>query len=956
MARAPRKDAPTLFDHAAAAGQPVDNPPDSPKPARPPLLLVLDGHAMVFRAFFGIKQPMTIRSTGEEVRGVYGFTNSMFRAIGDYRPTHMAVAFDPPGPTFRDDVYAEYKANRPPAPPELHMQVDRIKQVIEALQIPIYEVSGYEADDVLGTITREATAHGTDTIIFTGDSDMLQLVSPHVRVLITSGFGEQKMYDVQAVRERYGGLEPQQQIDVKALEGDTSDNIPGVPGVGRKTAIKLVQQFDSVEGIYERIDDVSPPRIQQLLRDHEEQAKRNKHLVTIVTEAPVEFAFDQSLFGHYDRNDVLEVFRQLEFNSLIPRIPAPVDEIAQPASDDTAPSSASTQAAPTETVVVDTPEALTAMVKDLRAASVVAFDTETTSIDPMQAALVGLSFAVTPGKAYYVPVGHQTGQQLPLEQVLAHVVPLLEEPSIGKVGHNANFDLTLLANYGVRPGKVKVAFDTLLAAHLLGDKALGLKAQAFNRLMVEMTPISELIGTGRNQITFDQVGIEMAAPYAAADADMTLRLMQVMEPELERDGLTTLMVEHEMPLVSVIAQMQINGIGVDTSVLENLAEELTGQIQTLEAGIYNDLGHRFNINSPAQLADILYNELKLPKGKRTQTGYSTDAATLDALNKMPPEALENTRPESLKIVANIQEYRALTKLKSTYVDALPLAVNPETHRIHTSYNQAGSATGRIASNDPNLQNIPIRTEVGRRVRKAFIAEGRPDWLLVAADYSQVELRVLAHLSQDRDLIAAFERNEDIHAATAARIYKVSLDEVTRDMRRLAKVMNFGVIYGLSAFGISQQTELTNEEGAEFIKTYFSTYPKVREYIDATIDAAKRDGYVETLLGRRRYLPELRAPNQQARMAGERMAINMPVQGTAAEVLREALMHVQCRLDETGMRSKMLLQVHDELVFESPKEEVDQLKEMLEELMPHALELVVPLRIEIKTGETWGNME
>ena len=920
---------------------------------RPPLLVVMDGHAMLFRAWFALRQqPLTIRRTGEDVRGVYGFVSSMFKAIADLRPTHVAVAFDPPGPTFRHEQFDAYKANRPEAPPEFHAQVAHVKEIVTAMHIPIYEVPGYEADDVIGTIAQEAAGHQMETVVFTGDSDTLQLVSPHVRVLMTTGFGDQKLYDERAVRERYGGLEPRQQIDVKALQGDASDNIPGVPGIGDKTAIKLVQEFGSVEGIYDRLDEVTPPRVQQLLRDNEDAARQGKHLVTIVTAVPMSFDPEGAGFGQYAREEVLDILRRLEFNSLVARLPGAVEPESAPASAPTVASKPRT----TETTIVDTPEALELMVKELDAAGAIAFDTETTSTDPMRAELVGLSFSATPGKAYYVPVGHTAGRQLPRDQVMARVQPILEDQAIGKVGHNANFDLTLLANYGIQPESVNLTFDTMLAAHLLGEKALGLKALAFNRLQVEMTNISQLIGTGRKQITFDAVPIVDAAPYAAADADMTLRLKEMLEAELSREGLLDLLVQHEMPLTPVLVRMQLNGIAVDARVLEGLSEELTKQVQKLEAAIYEGVGHRFNIGSPAQLADVLYTELKLPRGRRTQTGYSTDAATLEAVQRMPPEALASAKPQGIQIVQSVLEYRELTKLKSTYVETLPFAVNPRTRRIHTSYNQAGSATGRVASNDPNLQNIPVRTELGRRVRRAFIAEGRSGWLLLSADYSQVELRVLAHLSQDPGLIAAFERDEDIHATTASLVYKTPLNEVTTEMRRIAKVMNFGVIYGLTAFGIAQQTELSVDEGSQFIETYFGNYPVVRKYLDETIANARQLGYVETLLGRRRYVPELTSPNYQIRQAAERVAVNMPVQGTAAEIIKEAMVLAQRRLGETGIRGRMLLQVHDELVFETPRDELEQLRQLALDVMPNALKLVVPLKIEVKTGETWGDLE
>ncbi len=910
-----------------------------------PLLMIIDGHAMVFRAWFALhQQTMTLRSTGQEVKGVYGFTSMFFKALADRQPTHVAIAFDTPEPTFRHEQFEQYKAQRPEAPPEFHQQVELVKRLMQAFRVPTYEQPGFEADDLIGSLCTKATAQGIETVVVTGDTDTLQLVSPHVRVVLQHGIQDIKVYDERAVRERYSGLEPRQQPDVKALQGDASDNIPGVPGIGAKGAVKLILEFGSIEGLYERLDEVQPPRVQGLLRDNEHAARQGKHLTTIVTDAPAELDLDASRFGQYNREEVLDLFRELEFNSLIARIPVPADGSADGADGAGASAMVSPPSAPpTETTIVDTPEALEAMLTELRAASVLAFDTESTSTDPMQAELVGLSFAVTPGTAYYVPVGHRSGTQLPLEQVLEQVRPLMEDPAIAKVAHNANYDLTLLANYGVDPMRVKVGFDTMLAAHLTGDKAIGLKAQAFQRLQVEMTPITELIGTGRKQITFDAVEIADAAPYAAADADMTLRLKEVLEAELQQAGLTETFAKDEMPVIPVLVQMQVNGITLDAAMMRSMGAELGEEIARLEGEAYNSVAHRFGLNSPKQLGDLLFTELKLTKGKRTQTGYSTDAATLEALKDEHP------------VVRLVLAYREFTKLKSTYVDTLPGLVNPKTGRVHTSYNQAGSATGRVSSNDPNLQNIPVRTELGRRVRKGFVAPG-PDWLLLAADYSQVELRVLAHLSQDPELIAAFERDEDIHAATASSIYGVGMDQVNADMRRFAKVLNFGVIYGLSAFGIAQQTELSVEEGAAFIQTYFGTYPRVREYLDETIARARETAYVETLRGRRRYLPELRSPNMHQRQAAERMAVNAPVQGTAAEIIKTAMVEIQTRMNAARMRSKMLLQVHDELIFESPKEELQALKALVLEVMPHAMELVVPLKVDVKTGSTWGDME
>ena len=928
-----RTDAPTLFGEPSAQAA-------SPARREGPLLLLMDGHAMVFRAWFALRQaqPLTIRETGEDVRGVYSFTTTFFKTLADHRPTHAAIAFDPPGPTFRHEEYSDYKGTRPDIPPELTRNVERVKQVMSAFRVPILESPGYEADDVLGTIAAWSTEHEVDTLIATGDTDTLQLVSPYVRVLLTTGFGETKIYDVDAVRERYGGLKPAQQRDVKALTGDTSDNVPGVPGVGQKTAVRLISEFGSAEVLVERVDEVTPPRIQGLVREHAEQLLKSKRLVTIETAAPTEFDFDASAFGGFSRNEVLDVFRELEFSSLVARIPAPSGERADEAAPDSEPPSFGVDV---RVNTVNTPAALTDLVERLRNASTLVVEAHAAVPRAMESELAGLAFAVEEDEGFYVPLGHAEGAQLSVEEALATLLPVLTSRPIS--GHNLNFTLTMLFNYGLSPTDVNVAFDTMVAAHLTGEKALALKPLAFNRLNVELQALTDLTGTGRKQITFDAVPVADAAGYAATAAAVTLQLRRALAGDMERDGLTAYHDNHAMPLVPVLARMQTHGIAIDPGVLAELNEEIAGEIQIEERAAYEAVGHEFNINSPSQLGDLLFKELKLPSGRRTQTGYSTDASILENLRDHHP------------VIGHVLRYRELTKLKSTYVDTLPQQVNPRTGRIHTTYNQAGSATGRLASADPNLQNIPIRTPLGLRVREAFIAEERPEWTLLSADYSQIDLRVLAHLSQDPELMAAFERGEDIHSSTASLIYGVPLADVTRDMRRLAKVMNFGVAYGLSAFGISQQTELTREEGAAFIESYFGTYPTVRTFLDETVERAKVDGYAETLLGRRRYIPELRSPHYPVRQAGERIALNMPVQGTSADVINEAMVTIQRRLEEDGFRSRMLLQVHDELVFELPVEEEQELVGMLQQVMPNALAMSVPVRIDVKTGPTWASM-
>jgi DNA polymerase-1 len=927
-----------------------------------PLLLLVDCLAIVHVAWNAIKQPLTVRATGEEVRAVYGFLNVFLKALSDHSPTHCAVAFDAPGPTFRHKRLEQYKAHRPETPPELHAQIERVRQLISAFNIPIYELEGFEADDILGTLARQAQERDMDVLILTVDTDTLQLVSPHVRVLINNSF-VRKLYDEQAVRERYGGLGPAAVPDVKALVGDTSDNIPGVPGVGEKTALKLLSEFGSIEGIYERLAEVKPPKAQRALAENKERAFEGKLLNTIVRDAPVPLDLKQVEFARYDRAKVVDFLRELEFHSMVARIPgaggAPQngeDAALRQAQGERIPARGEPvePRAATDVIVVDTREKLAEMAKQLAKSAIFAFDTETTSEREMTAELVGISASDAEGKAWYVPVGHDQGTQLPRAAVLDALRPVLQDASVPKVAHNANYDVTVLENHGI---VVKgLAFDTMLAAHLGGRKAIGLKPLALELLHHEMTPISELIGTGRKQVTMAQVPIEKAAPYAGADADFTLRIYPILKQDVEEKGIAGLLRTVEVPLVAVLVRMQRNGIAIDTGLLRSMAAEMGEQLAGFERGMYELVGHQFNLNSSQQLGDVLFKELRLPPTKRTQSGYSTDAASLEGLKEqMDAGAIEGVDPKAYQVLNGILEYRQVSKIKSTYVDALPDMVNPKTGRIHTSYNQTGSATGRVSSNDPNVQNIPVRTELGRRVRKAFVAE-KQGWSLLGADYSQIELRILAHISQDPGLLAAFRAREDIHSATAALVFGVERSGVTPDMRRIAKIMNFGVIYGLSPFGIQQQTGLSPEEGKRFIEAYFGKYPGIRDYIEGTKERAAQNGYVETVLGRRRYIPEVQSTNRHVKAAGERMAINMPVQGTAADIIKLAMLRIHERMEALKLRSMMIIQVHDELIFEVPDAEMERMRGIVLELMPSAMSLAVPLEVEVKTGRTWGDME
>ena len=916
-----------------------------------PLLILMDGHAMVHRAWHAIRTPLNVSRTGEDVHGVYGFLNTFLREISDRRPTHCAIAFDMSGPTFRHQEYDEYKAQRPPSPPELRAQFPHVRRIMETFGVPIFEQQGYEADDVIGTLCRLAEESGLDTVVLTGDTDELQLVSPRVRVLLSYGAGGRTLYDVAAVRERYGGLGPEAIADLKALTGDSSDNIPGVPGVGQKTAIRLLTDYGSVEGIYDHVDEIAANRVRENLRDNREQALRGKFLTTIARDVPVELDLDAAKFWEYDRAKVVEVVSELEFFSIVARVPDP----KAPDGPVQAQMELGGVSRETRYTVVDTPEALDSLAAALDSPAGFGFAAVADGDNPTTAALVGLAFSNAPDAGWYVPFGHQEGTQLAAEDVLSALRPVLESESVPKATHNANYSMTLLARNGVNVRGL--AFDAALAAHLAGHKAINLNALALNYLKIELPPLTNLLGTGRKRKTVDQVSPAEASDYAAAEADVANQLKPILEDDLREKASDEVFRDVELPLASVLVRMQLDGVALDVPLLERMSDELGEQVAAIEAGMFDVVGHEFNINSSQQLGDVLFNELRLPPTRRTQKGFSTDASALEGLkHQLDQGTVEDVDPKSREVLDRVLDYRQITKIKSTYVDALPQLVNQDTGRIHTTYNQTGSATGRVSSDHPNVQNIPVRTELGRRVRQAFVVGDPAGWTLLAADYSQIELRILAHLSEDPGLLEAFRAREDIHAATAASVYDLPIDAVTDEMRRIAKIMNFGVVYGLSPFGISRQTGLSADEGRVFIDAYFGKYPGIQEYIHETKAQVAMEGYVETVLGRRRYIPEARASNRRVRSSGERMAINMPIQGTAADAIKTAMVRLQRRIDEMGLRTMMIVQVHDELIFEVPNDEAEQVKDLVLEVMPTVLDLLVPLDVEIKTGASWGDLE
>lgn len=931
-------------------------------------LMLIDGHSLIHRAFHALPEDL-MTSSGELTNAVIGFANILFKEIEELSPTHIIMAFDRPSPTFRHEAYAGYKATRQRTPPTLASQFTRVRQLAGTLNIPIYELDGFEADDVLGTLSRQAEEQNIPTVIVTGDLDALQLVSDRVHVLTPGrGITETVRYDREAVRRRYN-LEPVQLPDWKALVGDPSDNIPGVSGIGGKTASDLLGRYGTLEGVFEHLEEL-PARRRDALAPHRSQALEGRELTRIVRDVPVSLELERAARRDVRRTDLIDLLRELEARRLIERVqslmpagsapaPAAVNEPAGTSQqlsmfgDLVAPagpaqaengggvSPMGTQNA-TATQVIQDMDALRALLAELRAARSFAVDSETTSTDPLRAALVGLSFATSGDSAWYLPVGHAQGKQLPLPDVLEELRPVLEDPSIEKFGHNLKYDYAVLARHGIRLGGL--AFDTMIAAYLVNpmSRSLSLSALALSEFGIEMTPIEQLIGKGKSQITMDLVDINVVAAYAGADAAVTFRLRDELQPKLVVREIVDLFRQVEMPLVSVLADMEMTGVSLDTGVLAEMSREMTEIIGTLEGRIYERVSHRFNLNSTQQLGQVLFGELKLPSGRRTKTGYSTDS-----------EVLENLRGKH-PIVDDILEHRQLIKLKNTYVDALPTLINPDTGRVHTDFNQTVAATGRLSSSNPNLQNIPIRGELGRKIRRAFVPGG-PDHVLLAADYSQIELRILASMSGDERLMTAFRSGDDVHRATAAAVFKVAPEEVTSDQRRIAKIVNFGIIYGIGESRLAFETGISRAEAAEFIASYNEAYSGVKSFMDRLRRQAALHGYVATLMNRRRYLPDIHSNHPGIRTAAERAAINMPIQGTAADIIKVAMIRLHASLSDRYSRARMVLQVHDELVFDLPKQDLEPVALLVQDTMEHAIDLNVPLEVELRFGNDWYDM-
>jgi len=934
----------------------------------PPTLYLIDGHALAYRMYFALTAGASSQrwqtSAGVPTAGIYGFARELVRILEQEKPEYLAVAFDV-GKTFRDEIFPEYKGTREKMPDDLRPQLDRIRQMVDAFNIPRLEMDGYEADDVLGTVARLAAEQGLGVKIITGDRDLLQLVNERTAVYLA---GDDQTYITDADVIKKLGVRADQVVDYKAIVGDTSDNIPGVKGVGEKTAISLLEKFGTLDAIYANLDQVEN-RWKGKLEASKESAYMSYNLALIRTDLKIKLDLEHAKVQSFDGTTLEEFFKEMEFRTLLSKVPAisggtigsaPAPSSIKPAKSAKTRSGqfsmfvnepqvvyTATQTTNIDVIVVDTSDKLDDLAKELAKASVISFDTETTSTEEMQAEIVGISLAVKAGQGYYIPVGHTSGDNLPIEKVIAALTPSMTDTKIGKVAHNAKYDYIMLARYGLVT--TPLTFDTMLAEFIVdpASRNLGLKNLVHARLGEEMTHIEELIGKGKNQLSMADIAIESVAPYAAADAETTLRLMPILQKDLERANGTKLLAEIEMPLVSVLAEMEMTGIMLDLPFFKKMSEELTVRMAEIEKRVFESVGKPFNLNSTQQLSDVLFTHLRLDppdKGKKTASGhYSTSADVLEMLRGKHP------------VVDMILENRELSKIKSTYVDALPAAVDSQTGRVHTSYSQTGAVTGRISSSNPNLQNIPIRTEEGRRVRNGFIAEKGS--VLLSVDYSQIELRIVAHMAGDEAMLAAFKAGEDIHATTAAAIYSVDLDAVTKDMRRHAKAINFGLIYGMSAFGLARSTELTLAEAENFVKTYFAKFPGVKKYLDETRQLAAQQGYVETLLGRRRYFPALQGKiNPQMKNREEREAINAPIQGTAADIMKIAMLKITPAIKAAGLKAKMLLQVHDELVLECPKAELEQTAHLVQETMANAYPMSIPLSTEARAGQSWGEMK
>ncbi len=898
-------------------------------------LYLIDGSALVYRAYFAFIRNPLVTSKGENTSAPFGFTSALLKVLREDKPEYLAVVFDSPKPTFRHERYPDYKATREKMPEELVAQLPRVDAIVEAMDLPIIRMDGYEADDLIGTLSVKAVENGLEVVLVTGDKDLMQLVDEGVTMLSPGRTRDQwdRITPDEVVKK--WGVEPERITDLLGLMGDTSDNIPGVPKVGEKTAAKLIGEYGSLEAVLEAARSMKQSGLQSNLVQFADQARLSKELATIALDAPVEIDLGKFAWTGPKLDLLRPLFRELEFFEFLKELDVEGEKARERATYETV-----------------TRESLPALCQKLRKVGRFAIDTETTATDPFVAKLVGISLACDDETGYYVPITHRPAgkegelnfvttadvpENVPLDLVKEHLGPPLADEGIPKIGQNLKFDLAILegAAFTVN-GRL---FDTMIASYLLDPGGRhGLDAMAQQHLGHAMIPITKLIGKGKSQITFDRTPVDKATEYSGEDALITWRLVHLFEERLDEAKLRDLFETVEMPLMRVLLSMERTGITVDTGILGDLSKEIAGQLSEIEQQIYDTAGEVFNINSTQQLGHILFDMIGLPSRKKTKTGYSTDVDVLESLAPLHP------------LPKLVLEYRTLSKLLSTYVDALPKYVNRKTGRVHTSFQQTVATTGRLASNDPNLQNIPIRTELGGQVRRAFVP--RKGWKLISADYSQIELRIMAHLSDDKTLIEAFRRDADIHTLTASLVFGIEAEQVSRELRAQAKTINFGVMYGQTAFGLGQQLGIPQREAQNFIDNYFKTYPGVRRYSDEIIERARKDGYVTTMLGRRRYLPEIDSSDVNRRRFAERTAINTPIQGTAADMIKVAMIAIERRLCAEGFAGKMLLQVHDELVFEAPPDELDRLTGMVRAEMSGALDLKVPVRVDIGIAENW----
>lgn len=925
-------------------------------------LVLIDAHALIHRAFHAI--PFLATKDGELTNAVFGFTATVLSVLKELRPDYVAVSFDLPEPTFRHKQYKEYKATRQKAPDELRSQFGRVREVVDALGIPVFEMKGYEADDVLGSLAKQCTAkNDVDAYVVTGDKDLLQLIDEHVKIFtLRKGIKDTVIFDLKLMQEELG-LNPQEFIEYKALKGDSSDNIPGVPGIGDKTATTLIQKYTDLEGLYDALDEDPgkhpdiKPKVRSNLGEFREQAFMSRDLSRIVTDVELPFDLDACQVSGLDADRAIQLFTNLQFTSLIPRLRdvLKIEETKGGTDGSSAgqvkPShpEAASPSSPDRKIdyqLVDTPAKLKKFLAAVKKQSEFAFDTETRDLDSISRNLVGLSFSWEADTGYYLPVDHDqdAGTSLDLKDALQQLQPIFENPKVGKIAHHLKYDYGVLAAYGIQIQGA--TFDTMLGSYLInpGARSLGLDALALQELGIEMQPISELIGIKKSeQISFAACPTERAAHYAAEDADATWQLYQKFQPQLAELGVEKLLQEIELPLVPVLAAMHTRGVILDRKFYAAESKKFGLELDKIKQRIHKHAGHDFNINSPSQLSVVLFEELKLGKGTTRQGGKHKSTAASELLK------LQGTHP----IIDELLRYRELAKLRSTYLEALPKLIRPDTGRVHTSYSQTVAATGRLSSHDPNLQNIPIRTELGREIRKGFVTE--PGFRLVSADYSQFELRIAAHMADDPGLKKKFAEGLDIHAATAAEVAGVDLADVKPEQRYAAKAVNFSILYGATSHGVARSTGMSVGEAAQYIDRYFQAYPKLKNYMDAQITKAQTDGYVENLFGRRRYLPEINASTYPVREAAKRMAINMPIQGTQADILKIAMINIQDKLSRISKRSRMVLTVHDELVFEVPEKEVQKVARFVKTEMEGAYTLDVPVVAEATVGSNWGEM-